>query len=237
MENALNDTHLWMVHLGFALLAASYLVRDMLWLRTIAVCSSMLMITFNLIAYKFPIWGIIGWNVFFICINIYNLVKLVHERAGIRFSDDEQWLFDTVFPHLAPHQFRKLCEIADWERLPEGTELARENAPMQAMFFIREGRLTVLSAGQAIATILPGTFVGEMAFLTGAHASADVRTAVVSEAVSWRIDALQALCAVDSAVRGALQGVLASDLVDKLKAQSRAGLRLDNWVDEASVPA
>lgn len=235
MENALNDQHIWLVHVGFALLALSYLVRDMLWLRTIAVCSSMLMITFNLIAYKFPIWGIVAWNVFFISINIYNLVKLIRERANIRFTEDEQWLFDTVFPHLAPHQFRKLSEIADWERLPEGAELATENAPMRAMFFIRDGRLAVLSGGQPIATILPGTFVGEMAFLTDAEASADVRAAVAVEAVSWPIDQLKALCGADPAVRVALQGVLASDLVDKLRTQSRAKSQLSELIEGAAA--
>ena len=232
MENVLNDQHIWLVHVGFALLAASYLVRDMLWLRTIAVCSSMLMITFNLIAYNFPIWGIIAWNVFFISINIYNLVKLIRERANVRFTDDEQWLFDTVFRHLAPHQFRKLCAIAQWQRLDTDAHVVDEGRVVSHMHFLRSGSLTVLSGNTPVATVLPGNFIGEMAYLTGELASADVRVAKQAELVSWPIKTLTALCEADQAIRVALQGVLASDLVDKLRAQSRARSQLGELLDE-----
>lgn len=232
MENALNDQHIWLVHVGFALLALSYLVRDMLWLRTIAVCSSMLMITFNMIAYKFPIWGIIGWNVFFISINIYNLIKLIRERANVRFSSDEQWLFETVFPHLAPHQFRKLCALAQWQTLDTGASLVEEGRPVTHMHYLRRGRLTVLAGQTPVATVLPGNFVGEMAYLTGELASADVQVASPAELVSWPIDTLTALCETDQTIRVALQGVLASDLVDKLRSQSRARSRIGELLDE-----
>lgn len=231
MENALNDQHIWLVHLGFALLAASYLVRDMLWLRTIAVCSSMLMITFNLIAYKFPIWGIVGWNVFFISINIYNLVKLVRERANITFDQREQSVYDAVFPHLAPHQFRKLVDLVDWRELQPGGVLASDGEHIDALNFIVSGRAAVQVGGQTVAEIAAGDFVGEMAYLSGQPASADVVVTEAALVAAWPTEPLKALTERDVAVRMALQGALAGDLVEKLRNKTHQASVVEELVD------
>ena len=50
----------------------------------------------------------IGWNAAFAGINSVHIALLVRERSGVRFSDIERELHETLFRSLAPFEFMKL---------------------------------------------------------------------------------------------------------------------------------
>ena len=74
-------------------------------------------------------------------------------------------------------------------------------------------------------TVTGGDFIGEMSFLTGNAASADVEAQNL-RALVWKQDELKAYLSKESKVEALLQGVLSSNVVKKLNqhAIEKAGL-------------
>ena len=83
-------------HLSFAFAAMSFFVRDMLFLRSFAIISGVVGITFNYFIQVGPLWIPIFWLSFFICINGYRIVGIILERRSINFTEEELELHETV---------------------------------------------------------------------------------------------------------------------------------------------
>ena len=79
-------------HATYLLIALSYLVRDIVWLRCFAIVASCTSIAFNYFAPDEPLWLVIGWNFVFLVINIFRIVRMLTERQGLQFSAEEQGL-------------------------------------------------------------------------------------------------------------------------------------------------
>ena len=63
-------------HTTYALLALSYLVRDIYWLRVLAIPASICSILFCYFHGPEPVWLIIGWNIVFLGVNLYQVASL-----------------------------------------------------------------------------------------------------------------------------------------------------------------
>lgn len=63
-------------HLAFALIAFSFLVRDILWLRALSIAASLA----SYLAPSNPLWIVIRWNVVFIGLNLVQIAILFRER-------------------------------------------------------------------------------------------------------------------------------------------------------------
>lgn len=74
-------------HLAFVLIAFSFLVKDILWLRCISIIASIAGIVYNYVAPSTPLWLVINWNLVFIAINTVQIALLIRERMGIEFTD------------------------------------------------------------------------------------------------------------------------------------------------------
>ena len=71
-----------------------------------------------------------------------------------------------------------------------------------------------------LATLGPGQFVGEMSFLTGHRAGADVITPQHARLMSWEQDELEAFLDKNPSISFKVRGVLGRDVVNKLRAQA-----------------
>ena len=57
-------------HLAFGLIAFSFLVRDILWLRIISILASLFSVFYNWAIPIEPMWIPIGWNFVFVGLNV-----------------------------------------------------------------------------------------------------------------------------------------------------------------------
>jgi CRP/FNR family transcriptional regulator, cyclic AMP receptor protein len=79
-----------------------------------------------------------------------------------------------AFKDLSNRQLQKIDALVDEVILPTGHVLTREGQPGRQSFIVVSGWAEVSLRGRAIATVGPGSFVGEMAMLDSGPRSATV---------------------------------------------------------------
>ncbi|SVD43213.1 uncharacterized protein METZ01_LOCUS396067, partial [marine metagenome] len=77
-------------HLSFGLTALSFIMRDILVLRVLAIASCCFGIVYNYFLPAGPLWLVIFWISVFAVIYIVNVVLLCIQNRGITFSDEER---------------------------------------------------------------------------------------------------------------------------------------------------
>ena len=80
-------------HLSFGLSALSFLMRDILLLRVLAIISGILGIGYNYFIPEGPLWLVISWLFVFLLINLGRIVMLYLERRSVSFTDEERELY------------------------------------------------------------------------------------------------------------------------------------------------
>jgi hypothetical protein len=74
-------THV-LIHVANVIYLASYLVKDILWLRLLAVVAgSVLLAVYALLPH--PLWGAFAWNVVFLLVNLKQIRMLLLERRAV----------------------------------------------------------------------------------------------------------------------------------------------------------
>ncbi len=202
-------------HFGYVLIAASFLVRDILWLRMLSVVASVFGIGFGLLS-EVILWPTVIWSALFAAINSIQIGILVRENRAVRFTDEERELYETIFRNVSPVEFLKLMRIGTWRDLPVGGRLAVEGELLPDLMLVFTGQATVEAQGKAVATLRTGDFIGEMSFITALPATATVTTTTPSRIVSWPKDALRKLTNRNPSLGFGLQTIFNTDLTRKL---------------------
>ena len=81
-----------------------------------------------------------------------------------------------LFEHCSKKDLALIAAVADELDVPAGKELIREGDRGREFFVILSGEVVVRRKSRKVATLGPGTFVGEMALLSKAPRSAIVTT-------------------------------------------------------------
>lgn len=220
------DTTNILVHVTYGLIALSYLVRDMLWLRALAVAASICSIGWTSAAIAAGggaaenLKVALAWNVVFLTINAARILLLLKERWSARLDELQVELWETIFPGLTRVEFNKLIRVADWRDEPEGATLARQGEPLGTLQLVYSGRCGVEVDGQLEAEVADGAFVGEMSFTTHQPASATVTCQTPTRVLAWPREALERLLERNPGLKVSLQGVLGVDMARKLASSS-----------------
>jgi len=111
-----------------------------------------------------------------------------------------------------------MARNGDVERVQAGKVLIRENTPVNALFILLDGQLSVyLESGQIqVAKLLPGEIVGEISFVSSRAPSASVAAVQDSEVLTLSRDALLAKLMKDPAFGARFYRAIASFLADRL---------------------
>jgi len=99
----------------------------------------------------------------------------------------------------------------------EDEYLCRENQYQNELMLILDGNVSVRKDGHEITKLQRGSFVGEMSFLTGEPASADVVNVEKIQCIVWSKDKLKQLEQLNQALLMKLQVTLGKDLTHKLQ--------------------
>lgn len=75
----------YFIHAANVLLLVAYSVRDILWLRVLAVASSLAAIPYFLLQAT-PLWAAFGWSVLFTGINLFQAWRLLVERRPVKLT-------------------------------------------------------------------------------------------------------------------------------------------------------
>jgi len=205
----------WLIHLANSLILCSFLARDILWLRALSVMAGGCLITFYLTSPS-PLMAAVGWNLVFIGINLVQIVRLIIERRPVQLSEAEGRLRQLLFLSLSPRDVRRLVGCGAWREHADGETLIRQGEALDRLMVVYAGRVGVYIDGQRVASLRAGRLVGELSWVTGAPASADVVATGAVRCLVWEREQLKAFLERHPVIRQALQVILGEDLARKL---------------------
>ncbi len=89
-------------HLSYFLITISFLLRDILLLRLVAMAAATANLMFAYNAPPDPNLIVVFWQALFILINTVWCLRLVYERRGLKFSEEERELYESLFRAFSP---------------------------------------------------------------------------------------------------------------------------------------
>ena len=214
-----------LVHVGFGFGALAFLLRDVLWLRIVAVVSYAVFTTVAVRKGADAAWTVLPWYGAFMAINLVRAGLIAYERHLWRFTSDEAALHAMAFPMLARQPAKRMMSAGCWETAAPGEVLTREGEVAAKVWLIVSGRVHVTLAGKPIVNLGPGQFVGEIGFIARQPASATA-TVVAGEDglqprfLTWDAAALRRRLDRDAALRSTFESAFGTDLARKIADQN-----------------
>jgi Cyclic nucleotide-binding domain len=218
----------WPGHLSYVMIAISYWLTDMFWLRSVAVVGLSLEILYFLLSGGDLRAGI-GWDLIFILINLYQLYRLAQERLSLRLPEKDRELLRRVLTGLDDVQIARLLGAGALCEIEAGTTLAEENQPLEKLYFLCAGRVGVSIGGRAISHLEEGNFVGEVAFLTERPASATVIAETPVRVLAFDRAKLKQFFKNETEVAGLIYQLIGRDLAHKIKVSNTLLAAVENF--------
>lgn len=201
------------VHLGYFLVLCALLARDMLWLRSILMIAQGCFVGYGLIENLPPI---LIWNALFFVINIWMVVRILHERRRIVLPVDLTEIYEHKFGELTRQEFRRLWKLGAVTEFEHGV-IWSEGDESNELLLILSGEIHILRRGTEIARLGPGSFVGEMSFLSKKPASAEAVAEGPVRCMTWHKPELWQLREKSPDLLNRLQQALSRELSEKLE--------------------
>jgi len=210
-------------HVSYVLIALSYWMTNVFWLRVIAVIG----LIFEILYFRMSSGDMhtgIGWDAIFIVINLYQIFRLVFDERRLRYMKELHLLSQGAFASLTREQLAQLVKVGSWRTLEPGTQVTREGEPVKELLLICDGQMVVESQGRTVTRLHGGSLVGELALLSGSTASATVTAERITRAFILEMEKLRKLVRVDELVASAVDRVVGHDLAAKLRASTEFNL-------------
>ena len=207
-------------HISYLLIAISYWLTNIFWLRVTAVIGLAVEIVYFRMAGGAMHTGI-GWDVVFIAINLFQIYRLTLEHHRLRNMRELHLLGQGAFCGLSRTQLARLVAAGRWQTFEPGVQVTREGEPVREMVLICDGQVVVESQGQEIARLHGGSIVGELAFVSGKPASATVTVEQPMRALVLDMAKLRKLVRSDDLAAAAVDSIVGRDLVTKLMEGTR----------------
>jgi hypothetical protein len=207
----------WLALVSNGLIAISYTMRDIKWLRVITVVACIVdLVVFYFVRPRQPMWVQFGMTVLFIAINLYQLYVLWREKQATIFEGEQAWLYQHVFHLLSPGEYKRLLKLGGWRTVAPLQNFMRKGEPVDQLGFVVDGRLDALWGATVLNSVPPGGVVGEISYLTGKTASAEVVAGIETRLFCLSHSVLNKLKIERPELHNKIVYVLSREVVDKL---------------------
>lgn len=208
-------------HLAFGLIAFSYLVKDIMYLRILSIVASLFGMFFNYTVPTEPLWLPIGWNAIFVMVNIYHISVLLYEKRPVQMNDKNTELYNTLFKDMTPVEYLKISKAACWKTYQSGDVLIRQQHLVPDLILIYNGTIDVEVDGNKVAELRDGQFVGEMSFLTEKSATATCVVKHPTECLVWKQQEFKDLLKRNPSLYFTIQSLLSAQVSSNLVSSSK----------------
>ena len=206
----------WLQNLGYAINLLALTVRDVLWLRTVLLPAQL----------SFLVWGsmqgfvsTVAWNVLFIGINLFQIVRILMERRPIDLPPDLDDIYER-FSEMTRREFLLFWEMGTIRHVRDVRFIQEGERPRELML-ITEGEVEVKKGERSVAKLNRGSFVAELSFLTQEPASACVHALGEVEYNSWNQQKLNRMRKINPDLFLKIQRILGRDVTDKIRMASQ----------------
>jgi CRP-like cAMP-binding protein len=180
----------YLIDLSSLLTVASFSVRGMLPLRMLAVASQIIAIPYFVLQAA-PLWTPAAWTVLFLAINLYHVTRILLERRPVKFTSEEQRLYDLTFQTLEPRDFLKLVKFGEWKTAGQGDKFLTRGEPITHIAVPITGAVTAGQGDAVVAQLEPGELIGAGIGLTTQPSSFDAAFAEESHYMCWPVTDIQ----------------------------------------------
>jgi hypothetical protein len=209
---------------------SAYIVKDILWLRILTIAAGLLTLPYFLFQ---TTYSAVFWQSAFVLINLVHVVLLLLARRPIRLTEDQQILHDLVFRNFTSRETRSVLEIATWHTGVPNEVLIVNGQQEPVLYLLQHGRAEIIRDGQVVDWNGPGSFVGELRFITGAPAVADVVFTTEARYVSWNTVELKKLLEKNTALKTGFEALISANIATKLG--NRGKFDEDNQFDGGKI--
>ncbi len=213
-------------HFAYLMLAMSYILTNIFWLRVTAVISMFFEIGYFYYSGGDLMTGI-AWTLLFIAINAYHLTRLIKDRMSLRLPEKDAPLLREALSGLDDAQINRLLKAAVWKDFAPGEKLTKQDAPVDALYFLLSGRANVEINNEQVAFLEKGSFIGEIAYLTGNPATATVVIEEQSRALAFSRMRMAKVTAGDDQINSIIYQLLGRDLAMKMRRTNTRRVLLD----------
>jgi len=208
-------------HLAFGLIAFSFLVKDILYLRILSILASLFSVLYNFYIPVEPMWLAINWNIIFVLVNIYHIAVIIYEKRPVKMSPKEKELYETMFRGLSPVEFLKITKIARWKKFKSPLPIIQQGKPVNDLILIYNGMVDILVNNNKVAELKDGQFVGEMSFLTEKPATATCKVTHDTECLVWPQKDFKDLLKRNPSLYFTIQSLLSEQVSNNLVSSSQ----------------
>lgn len=201
-------------HGSYALLVLSMMMRNIVWLRVIALAAGMIGIAYDVFVLADPVST--GWDALFVLANAYQLLYLAWQARKVQFNDEEFEFCQNALPLVPPTLARQFINVGEWRDLPAGTELTGQGQPVLQLTYVSSGTVDVIVHHHHIASCVNGDFIGELGILSGKPATATTVTSSPVRALIFDRDKLLQHLRHEPDLKLALQAAFKENLRNKL---------------------
>ena len=203
-------------HLAFGLIAFSFLVKDILYLRFVSIVASLFSVFYNWVIPVEPMWIPIGWNFVFVALNLYHIAIIVYEKRPVQMSPKHKELYETMFKNMTPVEFLKITKIADWIHFKSKESITQKGHTVPTLNLIYNGTVDVVVDDKKVAELKDGQFVGEMSFLTEKPATATCVVKYDTECLVWKQEQFKDLLKRNPSLYFTIQSLLSAQVSSAL---------------------
>lgn len=208
-------------HITFTIVALSFMVKDILWLRALSITASCFSFIYNYFGPAEPMWVAISWNAFFVSLNIYHITRILSERNEIILTPKEDIVFRSIFPSLSKADFYKILGNAKWVKKAKGEVLVKEGSQVEQMELIFSGKVGIFLREHRIAELSDLQFIGEISFITRKPASATVIVEEDCEMLIWEQDTLRELTQKSPVLMSSIQAAIGLQISSQMGRQNQ----------------
>ena len=208
-------------HLAFGLIAFSFLVKDILWLRIVSIVASLFSVFYNWVIPVEPMWIPIGWNFVFVALNLYHIAVIMYEKRPVDMSPKHKELYETMFKNMTPVEFLKITKIADWIHFKSKESITQKGHTVPTLNLIYNGTVDVIVDDKKVAELKDGQFVGEMSFLTEKPATATCVVKYDTECLVWKQEQFKDLLKRNPSLYFTIQSLLSAQVSSALVSSNK----------------
>jgi CRP-like cAMP-binding protein len=117
--------------------------------------------------------------------------------------------------------YKKLLKVGHWIACPSNSILIKENEKTNSLLVLFEGKFRIDVDGKTLTILNPGSFIGEISFLTGGTATATAISETESRLYCWDKKSLLKLLDSNPNMDVEMSKIFSSDLVNKLIKSNR----------------
>jgi len=208
-------------HLAFGLIAFSFLVKDILYLRLLSILASLFSVFYNFYIPVEPMMIAVGWNFVFVVVNLYHIAVIVYEKRPVKMDDKNAELYETLFKDMTPVEYLKISKIAKWVKMKSGKHIIKQGGRVNELVLVYNGTVDVAVDGKKVAELKDGQFVGEMSFLTEKPATATCIVKYAAECLVWKQHEFKDLLKRNPSLYFTIQSLLSAQVSSNLVKRSK----------------